>query len=194
MQTSEERYTEFWVVSNRFLARLYSSRLATIAAIRGACPAGGCIIAMCCDHRVMSSGAGGSMGLNEVQLGIPVPKYWGMLMARLIGNKAADKLLLTGKLASAAEAKTLGLVDDLVPKDQLIPAAEAVMLKLVMLPSAAVAASKQSLRGDFCAQWREYSKLEPRGAWRFLCQADTVRTLAAALQRLSGNKAANSKL
>ncbi len=58
---------------------------------------------MCCDHRVMSSQ--GTIGLNEVQLGIPVPKFWGLLMARIIGTKAADKLLLTGKLASAPEAK-----------------------------------------------------------------------------------------
>jgi hypothetical protein len=49
-------------------SRLYLSRLATIAAIRGACPAGGCMMSMCCDHRVMSSV--GSIGLNEVQLGI----------------------------------------------------------------------------------------------------------------------------
>lgn len=39
----------------RFLAKLHGSRLATIAAVRGASPAGGCIIAMCCDHRVMST-------------------------------------------------------------------------------------------------------------------------------------------
>lgn len=145
----------------------------------------------------MSSGSGGTIGLNEVQLGIPVPKYWGMLMARLIGNKAADKLLLTGKLASGQEAKALGLIDDLVPKDELISSAEAVMLKLVMLPGSAVASSKASLRGDFCAAWLAYSKIEPEGAWRFLCQSDTVRTLGAALQRLSGNKNApgqNSKL
>jgi len=49
-------------------SRLYMSRLATIAAIRGACPAGGCMMSMCCDHRVMSNA--GSIGLNEVQLGI----------------------------------------------------------------------------------------------------------------------------
>ncbi|GAX72781.1 hypothetical protein CEUSTIGMA_g237.t1 [Chlamydomonas eustigma] len=185
-RTTEQRYTEFWEVSNRFLAKLHNSRLSTIAAIRGACPAGGCIIAMCCDHRVMSSQ--GSIGLNEVQLGIPVPKYWGMLMTRLIGQKAADKLLLTGKLATSQEAKQLGLVDELVPKDQLVSAAEAVMLKLVMLPSCAVAASKKSLRDDFCQDWIKYSKEEPAGAWKFLCQEDTLKTLEAALQRLSGNK------
>jgi len=141
----------------------------------------------------MSSGQGGTIGLNEVQLGIPVPKYWGMLMARLIGNKAADKLLLTGKLVSGQEAKTLGLVDDLVPKDDLISSAEAVMMKLVMLPGSAVASSKVSLRGDFCAEWLAYSQIEPQGAWRFLCQSDTVRTLGAALQRLAANKTATGQ-
>jgi 3,2-trans-enoyl-CoA isomerase len=39
-RTSRERYRNFWVVSNRVLLKLYKSRLATIAAIRGACPAG----------------------------------------------------------------------------------------------------------------------------------------------------------
>ena len=85
--------------------------------------------------------------------------------------------------------QALGLVDDLVPKDQLLPAAEAVMLKLVMLPGGAVAASKKSLRGEFGDAWLKFSKVEPKGAWQFLCQPETVRTLAAALQRLSGGKA-----
>lgn len=59
------------------------------------------MMSMCCDHRVMSSV--GSIGLNEVQLGIPVPKFWGLLMAKLIGPQAADKLLLTGRLVTPAE-------------------------------------------------------------------------------------------
>lgn len=191
-KTSQQRCAEFWVVSNRFLAKLYRSRLATIAAIRGASPAGGCIIAMCCDHRVMSTN--GTIGLNEVQLGIPVPKFWALLMGRLIGSKAADKLLLTGKMVNPQEAKALGLVDELVPKDQLIAAAESVMLKLVMLPGAAVDATKKSLRAEFSADWEAYSQTEHVGAWTMLNSEETMRTLAAALQRLSGNKKPESKL
>lgn len=42
------------MTSNKFLARLYSTRLATVAAIRGACPAGGCAISLACDYRVMT--------------------------------------------------------------------------------------------------------------------------------------------
>uniref|UniRef100_A0A7S0WQJ1 Uncharacterized protein n=1 Tax=Chlamydomonas leiostraca TaxID=1034604 RepID=A0A7S0WQJ1_9CHLO len=186
-RTSAARYREFWVTSNRFLKKLHTSRLATIAAIRGACPAGGCMMAMCCDHRVMSSA--GTMGLNEVQLGIPVPKYWGLLMAKLIGTKAADKLLLTGKLVSPGEAKALGLVDQVVDKAELLGAAEKVMHQLVKLPPSAVRATKVSLRGDFAAEWAAYYEVEPEGAWAFLNQPDTLRVLEGALQRLSGKKA-----
>lgn len=57
------------------------SRLATLAAIRGACPAGGCAISLCCDARIMTAG-NGTIGLNEVALGIPVPKYWVQVMAQ----------------------------------------------------------------------------------------------------------------
>ena len=49
---------EFWITSNKFLQRLYVSPLVTVAAIRGACPAGGCCLSLCCDHRVMSRDAG----------------------------------------------------------------------------------------------------------------------------------------
>lgn len=48
------RYREFWVTSNVFLARLYRSPLVTLAAIKGACPAGGCCLSLCCDVRIMT--------------------------------------------------------------------------------------------------------------------------------------------
>ena len=62
----------------------------------------------------------GSMGLNEVVLGIPVPRFWGLLMAQLIGLRAAQGLLLSGRMAGAEEALALGLVDKLVPAEQLL--------------------------------------------------------------------------
>ena len=48
------RYRDFWVTSNVFLARLYCSPLVTVAAIKGACPAGGCCLSLCCDMRIMT--------------------------------------------------------------------------------------------------------------------------------------------
>ena len=85
----------FWEVSNVFLARLYRSPLFTVAAIRGACPAAGCGIAMCCDYRIMSEK--GHIGLNEVALGIPVPIYWTELFLHTVGSGPGEKLLKSGK-------------------------------------------------------------------------------------------------
>lgn len=68
--TNKQRYGQFWLTSNKFLSKLYSSRLITVALIRGACPAGGCIISLCCDYRIMSNDTNSSIGLNEVGLGM----------------------------------------------------------------------------------------------------------------------------
>lgn len=183
-RTSARRYSEFWCTSNRVLCKLHLSRLSTMAAIRGACPAGGCMMALCCDHRVMS--AAGAIGLNEVQLGILVPKFWALLMSQLIGRKAADKLLTTGKMVNPQEAKALGLVDQVVERDQVLGAAEKVMQQLIKLPPLAVAGTKRVLREDFCRQWEQYWAGEAEGAWGFLNEPETMRVLEAAMQRLSG--------
>lgn len=81
-------------MQNTFLARLYRSPLVTVAAIRGACPAAGCGISMCCDARVMTEE--GYIGLNEVALGIPVPIYWTELFLKTVGHSAGEKLLKSG--------------------------------------------------------------------------------------------------
>jgi 3,2-trans-enoyl-CoA isomerase len=184
-RTSFPQYQRFWVVQNEFLSSLYRSRLATVAAIRGACPAGGCAIALCCDHRLMTPD--GHIGLNEVLLGIPVPKFWAQLMEKRIGNRAAEPLLLSGRFLSPQQAKEVGLVDELVPKEQLLGAAEQLAAQLVKLPGHARAATKLSMRGDYAQAWYQYALAEPEGAWRFLNQPATLKTLGGVLQRLSKN-------
>lgn len=187
-KTSLERYTEFWVVSNRFLVKLYRSRLVTVAAVRGASPAGGCIMALCCDHRILTTT--GTIGLNEVLLGIPVPKFWGMLMTRVLGT-AAEKVLLTGKLMTPQEAKAVGLADLLVEgHESLLPAAEKLMSQLQRLPSTSYAATKLNLRDGFCKDWEAFYPVEPSYGWSFLNQPATLKVMAGAIARLSGKKAA----
>lgn len=76
---------------------LYSSRLATCAAIRGACPAGGCCIALCCDARFITPN--GTMGLNEVGGRGSVPGVSGLFMAclhaRTLKPSSHDRLWLS---------------------------------------------------------------------------------------------------
>ena len=110
--TSEERFKRFWAAQTTTLAKLYASPLVTIAAVRGYCPAGGCVLSLCCDSRIVTEDC--KMGLNEVALGIPVPKFWVTLMVSLIGGRA-DAVLQTASFLGVAEAKSMGLVDAVGP-------------------------------------------------------------------------------
>lgn len=185
-KSSAERYREFWVTQNQFFARLYRSRLATVAAIRGACPAGGCALALCCDYRVMTDF--GQIGLNEVALGIPVPAYWALLMARTVGQRQAEQLLPYGLMPSAADALKIGLVDALVPAAELRTAAEAAMDRMLTVYDSGRAATKQHLRAEFSRQWEQYCITEAEGGWKLLSHPSTVAALESVLQRLSKGK------
>ena len=122
-KTSRERYAQFWRVQTSFLCRLLRSPLATVCAIRGACPAGGCAVSLCCDYRVQSET--GTFGLNEVQLGIPVPKYWAKLfVSTAVDAPSAELALHRGTLLTPIEARALGLINEICPHAALVAAAE----------------------------------------------------------------------
>jgi enoyl-CoA hydratase len=93
-----------------------------IAAINGFALGGGCELALACHIRIASEKA--QLGLPEVTLGI-IPGYGGtQRMARLLGKGKALELILTGDRIAAAEAERIGLVNKVVPADQLLTAAE----------------------------------------------------------------------
>src|SRR5688572_30063136 len=86
-----------------------------VAAINGAALGGGLEIALGCHHRVASPEA--SLGLPEVKLGI-VPGAGGtQRLPRLAGVTAAAEIAATGRMVGAAEAKALGIVDDVAGTD-----------------------------------------------------------------------------
>ncbi len=93
-----------------------------VAAINGHSPAGGCVLAICCDYRVMAEGPY-ILGLNEIPVGIIVPTSIFKLYSFWIGQADAYRYLLTGKLHSPEEALSIGLVDELVPVDRIRTAA-----------------------------------------------------------------------
>ena len=89
----------------------------TVAAIHGACMGGGSELALACRHRLASDHPKTRIGLPEVQLGI-LPAWGGTTrLPRLVGPGRALEQLLTGKPLRAAEAKRIGLVDDVLPHD-----------------------------------------------------------------------------
>ena len=88
-----------------------------VAAVSGYALGGGCELALACDLRIASERA--RFGLPEILLGI-IPGGGGtQRLARLVGPARAKQLIFTGRQVDAAEALAMGLVDEVVPPEQL---------------------------------------------------------------------------
>lgn len=120
-QTGELR--AFIAEGQRVFNRLAALKVPTVAAIHGACAGGGYEITLACDWRIASDDPATRIGLPETTLGL-VPAWGGATrLPRLIGLEAASEVILKGKLHAAQEALKIGLVDEVVSRDQLMEAA-----------------------------------------------------------------------
>ncbi len=109
--------------------RFETSPKPVIAAVNGFALGGGCELAMACHFRIASESA--KFGQPEVKLGI-VPGYGGtQRLPRLIGRGRAMQLLLTGDMIDAAEAYRLGLVNSVVPADELMTSTRAILGRIL---------------------------------------------------------------
>ena len=113
----------FIAEGQRIFNRIAALKIPTVAAIHGACAGGGYEITLTCDYRVASDDPATRIGLPETTLGL-IPAWGGSSrLPRLIGAERAAEVILKGKLYSAQEALKLGLVDEVVPREQLLEAA-----------------------------------------------------------------------
>ena len=116
----------------------------TIAAISGYALGGGLELSLCCDFRIATDTA--ILGLPEITLGI-IPGGGGtQRLPRLVGLGPAYRLIFLGERIGSREAATLGLVDKVVPTDQLQDEVRALALKLLELPPLALRAAKTAMR------------------------------------------------
>lgn len=115
-------------INDAICAALEAGPKPTVAAVMGVALGGGLEVAMGCNARVAV--AGSRMGLPELQLGI-IPGFGGtQRLPRLVGLQKAMEMMLTSTPIKAEAAAELGLVDALVPKDQLLQAAKQLALDI----------------------------------------------------------------
>ena len=127
--------------------RLARSPIPVVAAITGHCPAGGTVLALYCDHRVMARGPF-RIGLNEVQVGL----YPGLTIyrafERLVGSAKAASLLPRGAMLDPDAALASGLVDELAEPEQVVARALELAVELTRLPPQAYARTRSLVRTD----------------------------------------------
>ncbi|XP_070564079.1 enoyl-CoA delta isomerase 1, mitochondrial-like [Ptychodera flava] len=140
-QKTPEETDAFWCALQDMWLKLYGSPLVTIAAINGHSPAGGCMLAMSCDYRIMAR-AKYSIGLNETLLGIVAPFWFVDVMKRTIGHRESEKALQLGTLYTCEQALQIGLVDELCDPDQVLDQAKAEMKKWLKIPDASKKSDK----------------------------------------------------
>src|SRR5713101_5739044 len=120
-QTGEMR--DFIADGQRILNRIAALEIPTVAAIHGASAGGGYEVTLACDWRIATDDPATRIGLPETTLGL-IPAWGGCTrLPRLIGPERAAEVILKGKLYSAPEALKLGLVDEVVSREQLLEAA-----------------------------------------------------------------------
>jgi enoyl-CoA hydratase/carnithine racemase len=126
------------------------SPVPVVAAIAGHAPAGGCVLALCCDYRVMAEGPF-RIGLNETQVGLVAPEGIQHLMRRVVGAYRAERLLVAGEMVDSARAFDIGLVDELAPIESVGTRALAWLDALLELPRQPMLRTREIARADLVA-------------------------------------------
>ncbi|MBN8740346.1 MAG: enoyl-CoA hydratase [Lysobacterales bacterium 69-70] len=135
-------------------AALARSPIPTVAAITGHSPAGGAVLSIFCDYRIMARGAY-RIGLNEVQVGLTVPEPIQRGLRRLVGNYRAERLMVAGAMLDSEQALAVGFVDELVDVDHVTARAQLWLRELLALPPLAMSQTRRIARADLADSFDE---------------------------------------
>jgi enoyl-CoA hydratase len=171
--------------SSSFLAALSEAFLAvfdhpspTVAAVNGHALAGGCILALACDARLM---AAGRIGLIELAVGVPFPAA-ALEIARHALGPAASRVLLRADTVDPPEALRLGIIDEVIAGDELLPRAVSLTSTMAGHDAAAYGAVKRGLHRPVRDALNAGNDQEVVDMWT---TPETRNRLAAQLAKLS---------
>ncbi|HKJ18985.1 MAG TPA: enoyl-CoA hydratase/isomerase family protein [Xanthomonadales bacterium] len=158
MQLDHEQVERFWRQFFRLLQTIGASPVPIASAITGHCPAGGAVMTIHGDYRVMSHG-NYKIGLNEVQVGLVVPPHIQRVLIRLVGKHRAERLMVAGELLSPEQALEIGFVDELAdgPEDTVERAVDWCK-KHTALPRSAMSQTRSLMRQDLATNYDDLTQ------------------------------------
>ena len=165
------------------LRAIAQSPIPIATAITGHAPAGGTVLSIFCDWRVMAEGDF-RIGLNEVQVGIQMPPLILKALRRLIGPREAEHMAVGGELITVEDALRIGLVDAVAAPDQVVNRALEWCQHLLALPPEAMLGTRREARADLCALFEQDTESELREVTSTWWRAETQNTLRALVDKL----------
>jgi len=142
-ELTREDFCFFYQAFNRMCLDLYTLPKPTVAAITGHAIAGGCILALCCDYRLIAAGRK-LMGLNEIKLGVPVPYLADRVLWQIVGVRYAREITDMGEFYRPKELLQMGAVDQVLSSEQVMLKSIEKARLLGSLPQEPFAAIKQN--------------------------------------------------
>jgi enoyl-CoA hydratase len=142
----------FMAAFSEAMLALYALEKPMLAAVSGHAVAGGCILALTADVRLLRRGA--QIGLNEVKVGVPLPWAVAILLRASVGPGALTRVALLGRNFADEEALAIGLADAVLEADGFEAACLRQLEEFVDKHPLAVAATKRYLRGAALAEMR----------------------------------------
>lgn len=140
---SREKFGKFYREFNNLCSELYTFPKPTVAALTGHAIAGGCILALCCDSRVIAGGRK-LMGLNEIKLGVPVPYLIDRILRSLNGDRVARLVMEGGEFFPPDRLLEMGMVDQVASQSEVVDAADQKARSLGSMPRRAFAMIKKN--------------------------------------------------
>jgi enoyl-CoA hydratase/carnithine racemase len=162
---------------------LSASPVPIVAAITGHAPAGGTVLTLFCDWRIAAEG-NWKIGLNEVQVGLQLPPVIYLALRRLVGSRQAERLAVRGLLLTPAEAVAVGLVDELVAVEQVVPSAIKWCQEMLSLPRTSMTITRQQARADLVALFERDLNRELDMVIANWCDQETQYALRVVAERL----------
>ena len=178
---------EYWRELFSLCGTLARAPIPLVAAITGHSPAGGAVLALFCDYRVMAEGPY-RIGLNEVQVGLIVPEAIQLALRRVVGTYRAERLLVSGAMIEAAEALACGFVDELTGVDQVTTRALHWLGELLALPAHAMLATRTLARADLAAAYADLDALPLEDFTNAFFHPQTQAVLQQLVARLKEKK------
>jgi enoyl-CoA hydratase len=166
----------FLPVLDGFLRAALTLPKPLVAAVNGHAIAGGCILAACCDHRIMVEGSG-RIGIPELAVGVAFPALPLQIMAARLGDAALRDLVFTARTVQIDEAKTLGLIDEKCPSGMLLDRAIEAARRLASIPAKAFALAKEAFYTPILQRSAQLAGLNARvvEVWKDQQTYDTIR-------------------